>query len=69
MAVVRKPEVKDLFLDKREVQRLVAEQYKIMGIKDDPAATPQKVREMMRASGVRAEENLFSGGIIEAREE
>ena len=69
MAVVRKPEVKDLFLDKKEVQRLVAEQYKIMGIEDDPAATPQKAQEMTAALGIRPEENLISSGIIAAREE
>ncbi len=69
MAVVRKPDVKELFLDKKEVQRMVAEQYALMGLKDDPTATPQKAREMMRALGIRAEENLFSRGIIAAREE
>ncbi len=69
MATVHKPDVKDLYLDKKEVQRLVAEQMKIMGIPDDPTATPEKAREMMRALGIRAEENLFSRGIIAARDE
>jgi hypothetical protein len=69
MVVVRKPDVKDLFLDKKEVQRLVAEQYAIMGLEYDPTATPQKAREMMRALGIKPEENLISGGIIAAREE
>ncbi len=69
MAVARKPQVEDLYLDKREIQRLVAEQYAAMGIEDDPTATPQKAREMMKALGIRADENWFSRGIIAAREE
>lgn len=69
MAVVRKPEVKELFLDKREVQRLVDEQYKIMGIEDDPTATPQRAQEMTAGLGIKPEENLISSGIIAAREE
>lgn len=69
MAVVREPNVKDLYLDKREVQRLVAEQNKIMGIEDEPTATPEKAQAMTLALGIKPEENLISRGIIEAREE
>ena len=69
MAVVRKPDVKELFLDKKEVQRLVAEQMRIMGIPDDPTATPEKAQQMMAALGIKPEENWFSRGIIAAREE
>ncbi len=69
MAVVRKPDVKELLVDKKEIQRLVAEQNARMGIVFDPTATAQKAREMMLADGVRPEDNLLSRGIIAAREE
>lgn len=69
MATVRKPNIEELYLDKKEVQRLVAEQMKIMGIPDDPTATPEKAQAMTAALGIKPEENLFSRGIIAAREE
>jgi len=69
MAVARKSSVDELFADKVEIQRLVAEQSQIMGIPDDLAATPQKARAMMLALGIRPEDNEFSRGIIAAREE
>jgi hypothetical protein len=34
----------------------------------DPAATPQKAREMMIANGVRPEDNSFSSEIRRMRE-
>ena len=40
-----------------------------MSIPDDPTATPQKARAMMLALGIRAEDNEFSQGILQAREE
>jgi len=52
-----------------EIQKIVAERNKIMGFVPDPTATPEKARAMMRALGICAEDNLFSGGIIAAREE
>ncbi len=69
MAVVRKPKPEELFTDKEKVRRLVAEQYSAMAIPDDPTATPQKARAMMSARGIRPEDNEFSQGIIQAREE
>ncbi len=60
---------KELFVDKKETQRLVAEQYAIMGIEGDPTATPQKAQEMTEALGIRPEENWLSRAIIAAREE
>lgn len=69
MAVARKSSVDELFADKKEIQRLIAEQSQIMGISDDPMATPQQARAMMMALGIRPEDNEFSRGIIAAREE
>lgn len=38
-----------------------------MGFVPDPEVTPEKVREMMLAEGIRPEENLFSSDIIRMR--
>lgn len=59
----------DFFLDKKEIQRLVAEQNEQMGFVPDPTATARKAQEMALALGVRPEDNLFSCGIIAARDE
>jgi len=69
MAVARKSLTEELLADKKEIQRLVAEQSEVMGIPDDPTATPQRARAMMLALGIRPEDNEFSRGIIAAREE
>ncbi len=69
MAVVRRLKVDELFADKSEIQRLVAEQYAAMAIPDDLDASPQKARAMMLALGIRPQDNEFSQGIIQAREE
>lgn len=68
MAVAQKSITEELFVNKAEIQRLVAGQCEIMGIPDDPTATPQKARAMMLALGIRAEDNEFSRAIIAARE-
>ena len=62
-----------LVVDKAEMRRVVDEQYKIMGVPFDPAATAelaqQFVGERLRAHGIKPEDNIFSRGIIAAREE
>ena len=55
--------------DKQALRKLVAEQNAILNIVVDPKATPEKVRAMMTGLGIRAEDNLFSCGIIAARDE
>ncbi len=57
------------FADKKAIQKLVAEQNAKMGFVKDPAATAEKAQEMMLALGIRPEDNIFSCGIIAAREE
>jgi hypothetical protein len=69
MAVIADPKMGTPFLDKRAIQKLVAELNEQMGFVPDPTATPQKAREMMRALGIRPEDNLGSRGIIAARDE
>lgn len=69
MAVVLTPEVSRLFAEKKELQRLMAEQNEKMGVVPDPTATAEKSRASMLADGVRPEDNILSRGIIEMREE
>ncbi len=69
MAKASKRDPRTLFLDKTEIQRIVAEQNRRMGFVPDPSATAQKARELMRALGIRPEDNLASCGIIAARDE
>jgi hypothetical protein len=58
-----------LFIDKEVVRRLVAEQNEKIGFVPAPTVPPRRIREMMRAEGIRAEDNIFSCGIIAARDE
>jgi hypothetical protein len=69
MANVANIEPRSVLLDKAEIQRIVAEQNQQMGFVPDPTATAEKAQEMMLALGIRPEENLFSTGIIAARDE
>jgi hypothetical protein len=67
MTTARNPTKESLFPDKARLRRLAAEQDRQAGITFDPTATPEKVRELMRACGVRPEENLFSRDILRVK--
>jgi hypothetical protein len=69
MVKVLDEKTRRFFVDKKLIQKIVAEQNERMGFVPDPAATAQKAREMMLALGIRPEDNLGSRGIIAAREE
>ncbi len=64
---------KNFFLDKARIRQIVAEQNEKMGFIVDRDATPEQaqalVEESLRANGLRPEDNIFSCGIIAAREE
>lgn len=62
-------DIAHLIADKDEARRIVNEQYALMGIASGPALTAAEVRAMMIAEGINPNDNLFSRGIIEAREE
>lgn len=64
-----KKNIREFFIDKKKIQKFVAEQNRVIGFVPDPAATPQKAREMMLALGIRPEDNLGSSDIIAARDE
>ena len=52
-----------------ELRAMAARQFEEFGIEYDPHVTVEQIRAMMRAEGIRAEDNEFSRGIIAAREE
>ena len=52
-----------------DLRAMAARQFEEFGIEYDPYVTADQVRAMMRAEGIRAEDNEFSRGIIAAREE
>jgi hypothetical protein len=56
-------------VDKRLIQRIVAETNRQTGFVPDPTATAEKAQEMMWALGINPEDNLFSSGIIAACDE
>jgi excisionase family DNA binding protein len=68
MTVVPTFDLKALIADKVALRRILEEQDKLTGFVPDPAATPQKAREMILADGVRPEENVASRDIIRMRE-
>lgn len=62
-----------LLVDKRRIQQIVAEQNEKMGFTPDPTVTAEQaqaaVEKCLRAQGISPEDNIFSCGIIAAREE
>ena len=54
--------------DKARLKAAVAKAFEEMGIQGEPVP-PEKLREMMAACGINPEDNLFSRGIMEMREE
>lgn len=69
MTDIAKKNARAFLVDKKEVQRIVAEQNKLMGFVPDPTATPEKAQAMTRALGIRPEDNVLSRDIIAARDE
>lgn len=62
-----------LLADKAEIRRIVAEQNALSGFVPNPAATAQTAQALvgacLLARGIQPKDNIFSRGIIEAREE
>jgi hypothetical protein len=58
-----------MLIDKSALRKAMAELNARIGFTPDPQATPEKVRAMMEADGIRAEENVFSREIIRMRYE
>ncbi len=62
-------DVKTLLADKALLRKIVEEQNARIGLEYDPTATAEEARALILAEGVRPEDNVFSCGIIAARDE
>jgi hypothetical protein len=62
-------DTRSYFVDKKLIQKIVAEQNARMGFVSDPTATAEKAQAMSRALGIRPEDNFLSSAIIAARDE
>jgi hypothetical protein len=60
--------VEEALRDKPRLQAVWAKALEQMGIAGEPVP-PEKLRQMMAEAGIKPEENLFSRGIEEMREE
>ncbi len=69
MPAMTKTNEKPFFADKTLLRRLVAEQSAKMGLDYDPAHTFADSQRMILEDGVEPEDNVFSCGIKQAREE
>jgi hypothetical protein len=69
MAVARKPGIEDLIADKEALRKLLEEQDARIGFVPDPTVTPEQVRAMLLADGIRPEDNAFSRELIRMRGE
>ena len=56
------------FVDKAKLRPIIAQVFEEMGLRVEPIGA-EKLQEMIAACGVKPEENAFSQGIIEMREE
>jgi hypothetical protein len=69
MATKNAMEVQKLVVDKEWLRQKVIAMNAEIGLDYDPTATAEESRRMIEAAGIRPEENLFSCGILTAREE
>jgi hypothetical protein len=69
MAEATQQDTRRFFVDKKLIQKIVAEQNERMGFVPDPTATAEKAQAMSLALGIRPEDNLLSRAIIAARDE
>ena len=69
MSEVKTTSWRDGTVDMDMARRVIAEVNEMTGFVPDPTATPAKTRQLMRELGIKAEDNIFSCGIIAARDE
>jgi hypothetical protein len=67
MAAIRDPDESRWLSDRQEMLRFLEQEDVRTGFVFDPKVTPEKVRELMMACGIRPEDNLFSRDIIQAK--
>jgi hypothetical protein len=69
MAIKLPIDPKSMLADKRALQQAMTELNARLSFVPDRNATPEKIRAMMRADGIRPEDNAFSREIIRMRYE
>ncbi len=69
MAIPSSAQPVSKLLDKRALQKAVADLDERMGFVPDPTATAEKAQAMMRAQGIRPEDRFLSSEIIRMRHE
>ena len=69
MVTQQNEQTERLMADRKHLQELMLEVNRQIGLEYDPTATAEKSRELILADGVKPEDNLFSCGIIAARDE
>jgi hypothetical protein len=69
MAIPSSTHPKSKLLDKRALQKAVADLDERMGFVHDPTATAEQAQAMMLAQGIRPEDRFLSSEIIRARYE
>jgi hypothetical protein len=67
MATQPKIEPPVRFADKEALNRLMDDIEAQLGFVPDPDTTPEKVRQLMLADGIRPEDNAFSRDILRMR--
>lgn len=69
MSIVSSTQAARKLLDKRVLQKLVADLDERMGFVHDPTATAEQAQAMMLADGIRPEDRFLSSEIIRMRYE
>jgi hypothetical protein len=69
MAIQSPTQPASKLLDKRALQKAVAELDQRMGFVPDPTATAEKAQAMMLVRGIRPEDRFLSSEIIRMRHE
>ena len=69
MAIASSTQPSSKLIDKRVLQKLVAELDERMGFVHDPTATAEKACAMMLAAGIKPEDRFLSSEIIRMRRE
>jgi hypothetical protein len=65
MAVLERAGTAGLLADREALREIVDRVYEELGILHDPMATAEQSRALIRAEGVRPEDNSFSREIIQ----
>ena len=69
MAIPSPSQPTSKLLDKRALQKAVADLDERMGFVQDPTATAKRAQAMMLASGIRPEDRFLSSEVIRMRHE